>query len=217
MLPNLTTRNNRRSNEEARTTIYGCSKLSSFIPLWALYKIGQTDFFKNTNGNTEMLWHHRHPKNRRNPMGNKYEYLYNAYRNHIFPSYWENKQKGYYIRKGMITTTDFEILIAVCVDSKSWNKIDINNPDLNKFVMIVNRKLYTNPFNKLLRNKIKKDILEKLSIDIIETDDPNKYCFKIPDFIPKFKNFQMMKEYLDNVNDKLCLKERKEEKLIELH
>ncbi len=186
-----------------RTSIYGCSFFSSHIPLFAVYKGAESVFFKH-DGKLNIIWHHKVAPGFIQ-FGNKYSDLYESFKRFLNPVKWKNKQNKYFVRKGMICTEDFQILVAVCINRDKLETIDKENPDFEDLAIIVNKSFYEDK-HKLLFRRFQKDFLNVVDVDVITTKNPDKYCFNTPKFIPKFGNFDEMENYLDNINNELCLR-----------
>jgi hypothetical protein len=188
-----------------RTSIYGCSFSSQYIPIFAVYKKSESDF-SVINNITNIIWHHKYPIGRTYSIGNKYSDLYDAFVRHLSPVLWKNKSGEYYVRKGIVYTKDFKILCAICFSKDKLQSIDKTNPNFNDMAMIINKEFDT-PNHKLLYRRFYKDVISTLNqLDIIYTNDPNKYCFNMPKFTPKFGTLEQMGGYLNNVNEDLCLR-----------
>ena len=201
---NLNSNYNCGTGLSERTSIYGCSFSSPYVPIFAVYKKSESDFSK-FNGDVNIIWHHKYPLNRQYSIGSRYSDLYDAFVRYISPVLWKNKSCKYYIRKGIVYTTDFKILCAICFAKDKLSSIDKNNPQFSDMVMIINKDFDT-PKHKLLYRRFYKDVISKLEkMDVIYTNDPDKYCFSSPKFSPKFGTLDQMSGYLQNVNRELCL------------
>tara|TARA_R110000851_G_scaffold41093_9_gene103400 strand:- start:995 stop:1618 length:624 start_codon:yes stop_codon:yes gene_type:complete len=202
---NLNSNYNTGSGYLERTSIYGCSFSTPYIPIFAVYKNSDSDFSK-INNEMNIIWHHKYPLGGNYSIGNKYDDLYRAFKTFTSPILWKNKSGEYYVRKGMVYTKNFEILCSICFVKNKLQLIDKQNPNYNDMVMVINKK-FDSIKHKLLYRRFYKDVINPLeNLDTIYTNDPNKYCFNIPKLIPKFGNLEQMNGYLNNVNNELCLR-----------
>lgn len=209
MIPPLNETYNTGTSYSDSVSILGCSEDVPYIPLFALYKHAESNFYK-VNGDLKIIWHHKFPLNGNYSIGNSYKNLLRAYNTFTNPIMFLNKQGTYFIRKGMVYTSDFEILLVICIDKDKLSNIDKDKPpNAEDFIAIVNKELFS-PKHKLIANRLQKDIINLLPTDIIHTLNPNKYCFKVSRIIPNFDTISDMQIHLNSINEKLCLNQRRE-------
>ena len=185
-----------------------CSLYCNYIPVYALYRESKTEFFLKNN-KLVLLYNKFSPRQDFELKTGRYDTFYSYWNRWLSPHLWKNSKNTVVVCKYCLMDTNYKLLACIALDSNvDPRTIDKENPDLSKFIFLIRKDFSTK--HKHLWNRFSKDIVDNSELDLLFTDDIEKYCFNMQGFIPKFKAISEMQDYCKNVNNLLCLKEKQQ-------
>lgn len=113
----------------------------------------------------------------------------------------------YLLTKGFLgfRGDDFNIhhLIVLCVKSKDIYSLDKANLDKTKFCLVIDNKVFEKQHVLMYKN-IKKyyiDPLIKEGVDVMYTNNSDKWIYNQIDFIPKFNSITDLQQHLNTISE----------------
>lgn len=191
------------NKEDFRTGIVGTSDCNQYIPFYSLF-FHEFITFKDS---PERILEYSMPVIRTSYAIRRYDQLMSALVNNIntymFTFTLQGVQNRFYVNRGIIFDGEGTILmcLGINVDYVLNTPADTirNQFDRTKLVLFVSNEFNNNPIYKNIRKKIDAEFFSSCreqNIDMVTTNDINKWIFKNNYEMPKFKSIKEMNGYL---------------------
>jgi hypothetical protein len=191
------------NKDDYRTSLVGTSDCNQYIPFYSLF-FHEFITFKDS---PERIIEYSLPVARNNYMIRRYDQLLSALvttqNTYMYQFTLQGVQHRLFVNRGIIFNGDGVILLCLGIDVSYilGNTADTirNQFDKTKLVLFVSNEFNNNPIYKNVRKKLELEFMSSCreqNIDMVTTNDINKWVFKNNFEMPKFKSIKEMNGFL---------------------
>lgn len=202
---------NNVDNQVTKREPFADNLASPYVPFFALFK--GTGFTISNANKTVRVYSHMYYTG--NYTANGYTNIYYAFRGNLRGAK-VSRNETVQVSKGMIQHSSFDIttgehinkvVVLLAVKSSEIFNLSTNEngqfTDYSKFTCFIHHDFTTDPLYKSMFAKLNKEmfpVFREKGIDLIYTNDIQKWCYKSTDVSPKIKSIPELKEYTNNFN-----------------